>query len=77
MLYVMGRESEKVFQTFQFVERTVGEGADARQERERDTDFETLVQKFDSYFIVKRNIIHERTKFQERKQGQNETVEEF
>ncbi len=77
LLYVMGRESEKIFQTFNFVEITVGQGEDARQIQENDTDFDTVVRKFDAYFIVKRNIIHERTKFQERKQAESETIEEF
>lgn len=76
MLYVMGRESEKIFQTFHFGLHTEGEGDNQRQIQERDTDFDTLMKKFDAYFIVKRNIIHERTKFQERKQG-DETIEEF
>ncbi|KAK7088508.1 hypothetical protein V1264_022419 [Littorina saxatilis] len=77
LLYVMGRESEKILQNLEFRVHTVGEGTDAREEQEVDTDFETLISKFDAYFIVKRNIIHERTQFQERKQKETETVEEF
>ncbi|KAK7115575.1 hypothetical protein V1264_001415 [Littorina saxatilis] len=73
----MGRESEKILSNLEFRVHTVGEGTDAREEQEVDTDFETLISKFDAYFIVKRNIIHERTQFQERKQKETETVEEF
>ena len=32
---------------------------------------------FTNYFSPKRNIIYERSKFQERKQKENETIEEF
>ena len=72
LLYVMGRESEKIFSTFRFApEGEDGEG------RERDTDFETLCRKFDTYFGVKKNIIHERAIFQERRQKPDESVEEF
>lgn len=77
LLYIMGRESEKVFQTFRFETRMVTEGEEVLEERETDTDFETLVRKFDAYFIVKRNIIHERTKVQERKQAENESIEQY
>ena len=76
LLYTMGSEGEKIFATLKFETLTIGEGADARQVPE-DEDFERLVKKFDDYFLVKRNIIHERTKFQERKQLESETVEEF
>ena len=37
VLCVMGPESEKIFHTLTFDERTVGEGADAKQEMELDT----------------------------------------
>ena len=44
---------------------------------EMDSDFDTLIRKFDEYFLAKRNIIHERTKFHERHQKEGETVERF
>ena len=48
----MGPKSEKIFHTLTFDERTIGEGADARQEMELDTDSETLCgPKFDRYFF--------------------------
>ncbi|GAB1606983.1 hypothetical protein Ahia01_000981000 [Argonauta hians] len=72
LLYVMGRESEKVFNTFRFAPGDAqGIG------KEYDADFETLCSKFDGYFGVRRNIVHERAVFQERKQKPEETVEEF
>ena len=73
----MGEESEKIFEILHFETVTVGEGDEAKKVQEQNTDFETLVNKLNSYFLVKRNIIHERTKFQERKQNESETIEEY
>ena len=72
----MGEESEIFFETLHFGTVTVGEGEGVGEVPEWDTDFKTLVSKLDSYFFVKRNIIHKRTKFQERKQSDSETTEE-
>ena len=44
----MGEESEEIFETLHLGTVTVGEGEAAREVPERDTDFETLVSKFDS-----------------------------
>ena len=74
---MIGEESEKSFETLHFGTVVVGEGEGAREVPEWDIDFETLVSRFDSYFLVKRNIIHERTKFQERKQHDSKTIEEY
>ena len=65
LLYCIGPESEKVFKSLTFADG------------ERDTDFETLVKKLTDYFVVKRNIIYERSQFQKREQKDGETVEEF
>ena len=54
-----GSESEKSFQNFEFKTVTVGESDDAREVQEMDTDFDTLLNKFREYFVVKTNIIHE------------------
>ncbi|GFS26225.1 Pol polyprotein [Elysia marginata] len=66
LIYCMGPESEKIFTTLSFD----GEG-------EEDTDFDCLMEKLTNYFIPKRNIIYEISKFQERKQKDAETIEEF
>ena len=65
----MGPESDKIFQSLQF------SVADGRQES--DKNFETLTRKFDEYFVVKKSVIYKRSQFQNRKQVQGETVEEF
>lgn len=65
LLYCMGTESEKVLRALTF------------GDNESDTDFDCLVKKFEDYFIPQRNIIFERAKFQDRRQIEGETVEEF
>ncbi len=66
LIYVMGgKEANKIFKTLKF------------GENDKDTDYDTLVKKFDEYFVPKKNIIHERSLFQERAQRPGETVEEF
>lgn len=46
------------------------------EENESDKDFDWLVKKFEDYFIPQRNII-KRAKFLERRQIEEETIEEF
>lgn len=66
LIYVMGgKQANKIFKSLKFLEG------------EKDTDYDLLVKKFTGYFIPKRNIIHERSLFQERGQGKDESVEEF
>ncbi len=65
MIYVVGsKEANKIFQTLQF------------GENEKDTDYDTLVKKFDEYFVPQKNIIHERFPFPERAQRPGEAVKE-
>ena len=66
LIYCMGQEAEKIYRTLTFDE-----------EGESDSNFDCLMQKFTNYFIPKRNIIYERSQFQERKQKESETIEEF
>ena len=74
LLYVMGPDAEKVFRSLHFGKTRNADGAEVD---ETDTDFDTLVQKLDSYFVVKKNVIYERSQLQQRRQRQGETVEEF
>ena len=75
-VYIMGFESE-IFRNLESRTVTVGEGDDAGKVQEMDTTFDTLIRKFVKYFVVRRNIFHERTKFHERRQKEGEIVEEF
>ena len=61
----MGIEAEKIFKSFHF------EG------EEQKNDFKLVLQKYEDYIIPKRNIIFELSVFHQRKQHDNESVEEF
>ncbi|KAK7107196.1 hypothetical protein V1264_015153 [Littorina saxatilis] len=74
LLYVMGPDAEKVFRSLHFGKTRNQDGDEVDEE---DTDFDTLVQKLDSYFVVKKNVIYERSQLQQRRQRHGETVEEF
>ena len=63
LVYCMGQEAEKIYRTLTF-------------DKEGDS-VDCLMQKFTNYFIPQRNIIYERSQFLERKQKENETIEEF
>ena len=80
LLYCMGvKEATKIFNTFTFEGKYTVRGRDGStaERDESETDYCCLTQKFTSYFIptvVKR---YERARFMERKQGENESFEEF
>ena len=65
LIYAMGREAEHVLKSFVF-------GDD-----EDDKKFDDVFKKFDDYFVPKKNTIHERARFHERKQNPGESVESF
>jgi hypothetical protein len=83
LLYTMGaRQSKPIFKTFKFGTIKV----DGNDVVEKKDDYETVARKFTEHFVPKRNIIHERSIFQERsqlakmengKKEATETVEEF
>ncbi|XP_025116120.1 uncharacterized protein K02A2.6-like [Pomacea canaliculata] len=60
----MGNDAERILTSF---------GLDARQRQEYDT----VLEKFDEYFVPKRNIIHERARFHARNQKPDESIEEY
>lgn len=61
----MGKEAEHIFKSLQFAEN-----GDEKK-------FEKVFEKFDEYFIPKRNIIHERARFHQRAQQPGESIETF
>ena len=67
----MGREASKIFKSFTFAEPTEEAPQDPKD------DYDMVMAKFESYFIPKRNIIHERTKFHQRNQTSGESIENF
>ena len=64
LIYTMGDQAEDILNSFKL---------NATQFKE----YKTIKEKFDSYFVVRRNIIYERAKFNRRVQNDNESVEEF
>ena len=65
LIYAMGKEAEHIFKSLAF--------AEAGDEEKYDK----VMEKLDEYFVPKRNIIHERGRFRERKQFQSESTESF
>ena len=64
LIYTMGDQAEDILNSFKL---------NATQLKE----YKIIKEKFDSYFVVRRNIIYERAKFNRRVQNDNESVEEF
>lgn len=65
LIYAMGKEAEHIFKSLQF--------AEAGDEKK----FEKVLEKFNEYFIPKRNIIHEGARFHQRAQQSGESIETF
>lgn len=65
LLYALGTEAEQVFNTFVF------------SDDEDVDDFETVLDKLNTYFIPKVNVIHERARFYLRAQKHGESAEEY
>ena len=64
MIYSMGHEADDIFKSF-----TVAEGDKKK--------YASVKEKFDQHFIIKRNVIFERAKFNMRKQEPGEPVNAF
>lgn len=65
LIYAMGSKAENVLKSFTF-------GADEDQD-----DYNTVLAKYDAYFVPKKNIIHERACFYQRVQKQGEMAESY
>ena len=64
LIYAMGDQADDVLRSFALSD------VDRR-------NYDTVKEKFDGYFIRRRNVIYERAKFNRRKQEEGETVEAF
>ncbi|CAM1318543.1 Uncharacterised protein g6959 [Pycnogonum litorale] len=64
LIYCMGTEAEHIFTTFNLNDR-------------ESTTFDLVLQKFDTYFTPKRNIIAKRLKFECRNQHSGESGETY
>ena len=65
LIYTMGKEAEHIRKTFDFADG------------EDQNDYETVLGKFNNYFVPKRNVIHERAQFHMQSQRGSETAENF
>ena len=64
LLYTMGEDAEDVVTSLQLTDEAL-------------TEYETLLERLDSFFVVRRNVIFERAKFNLRHQEEKETVDSF
>lgn len=65
LIYAMGYEAENIFKSFTFV----GD--------ESDDDYDTVLAKFDAYFVPRKNTTHEKACFCKRVQKLGEMAESF
>ena len=66
LIYAMGRQAENIFKSFIFETRQPSD-IDPVPVDPKD-DFDVVLEKFEQYFVPKRNTIHERTLFYQRSQ---------
>jgi hypothetical protein len=64
LIYSMGPEADDIFASFELND-------------ENKKKYSKVKEKFDNHFIVRRNVIFERAKFNKRKQDDSENVENF
>ena len=64
LIYAMGDEADDILKSFQLT---------ATQKKKYDV----IKERFENYFVVKRNVIFERVKFNRRIQAEGETVDTF
>ena len=64
LIYSMGLKADDIFQSFGLSD-------------EDGKKYQTVKDKFNVYFTARRNTIHERAKFNRRRQGETESVDEF
>ena len=76
LVYIMGRQAESIYNSFTFDPRPEPTENVPNPPNPSD-DFDTVLGKFDAYFVPRKNTIHERTKFYQRSQQAGESVECF
>ena len=75
LIYAMGRQAENIFKSFRFESREPSDIGPAPADPK--DDFDIVLEKFEQYFVPKRNTIHERALFYQRSQQPGESVEAF
>ena len=64
LLYIMGDKAEDVFQSFELSD-------------DHKKDYKIVTEKFESYFIKRKNVTYERAVFNRREQEEGESVDAF
>ena len=64
LIYTMGEQADDIFISFEFT-------------AEQEKSYEEVKERFENHFIVKRNVIFERAKFNSRNQRGGESVDSF
>ena len=64
LIYSMGSEADEILNSFVMTE-------------DKKKDYGIILNRFNDYFVVRRNTIFERAKFNQRRQGENEPVDSF
>ena len=64
LIYTMGEQADDIFISFEFT-------------AEQEKSYEEVKERFENHFIVKRNVIFERAKFNSRNQRAGESVDSF
>lgn len=64
LIYTMGEEAEDVLTSLNLTD-------------EEESDYKTMVDKLEAHFVVRRNVIFERAKFNQRQQESGETADTF
>ena len=67
LIYSMGRQAENIYKSFKFEAPAAAPEAVPNPLNPKD-DYATVLAKFETYFVPKRNTIHERAKFYQRSQ---------
>ena len=64
LVYTMGDAADDILSSFGLTD-------------DEKKDYDTVVEKFDRHFVKKRNVIFERARFNQRKQEEGESVDDF
>jgi hypothetical protein len=65
LIYCMGPQAEEIHASFTY------------EDGESENNFSLVMSKFDTHFVVRKNIIYERAKFNTRRQELKETADQF
>ena len=68
LIFVMGREADNILDTFSFGE------FDPQQDPDPSRDYGNVMNKFNEYFLRRRNLIHVRACLNKRRQKEGETA---